>query len=42
MKAIKSPHSPKQVAQFEAWYEEGYDVEDDTYLAWKSTYIPSY
>ena len=25
--------SPAQVAQFEAWYEECYNVQDDTYLA---------
>lgn len=41
MKAIKSPHSPEQVAQFEARYEEGYDVQDDTYLAWNSIYHPT-
>ena len=33
--------SPAQVAQFEAQYEEGNDVEDDTYLPWKSMYHPS-
>ena len=33
--------SPAQVAQFEARYEEGYDVQDNTYLEWKSMYHPS-
>ena len=30
--------SPEQIARFEVQYTEGYDVQDTTYLAWKSTY----
>ena len=33
--------SPEQIARFEVQYAEGYDVQDDTYLAWKSIYHPS-
>lgn len=29
---------PEQIARFEVQYTEGYDVQDTTYLAWKSTY----
>ena len=33
--------SPEQIALFEVRYAEGYDVQDATYLAWKSIYYPS-
>jgi len=33
--------SPAQVAQFDARYEEGCDVQDDTYLVWESIHHPS-
>ena len=33
--------TPKQAEEFEVRYEEGYDVEDATYLAWKRLYHPS-
>ena len=33
--------SPEQIARFEVQYAEGYDVQDTTYLAWKSIYHPS-
>ena len=40
----KSPEVPtfslQQVAEFEVHYREGYDIQDPTYLAWKSTYHP--
>ena len=45
--ALKKPtpqvptFSPEQTAQFEVHYKEGYNVQDTTYLAWKSIYHPS-
>ena len=33
--------SPEQIARFEVQYAEDYDVQDVTYLAWKSIYHPS-
>ena len=33
--------SLEQIAQFEVQYAEGYDVQDATYLAWKSMYHPN-
>ena len=33
--------SPEQIAGFEVQYAEDYDVQDVTYLAWKSIYHPS-
>ena len=44
-KALKKPSaqyfSPEQVTLFEQRFEEGYDVSDPTYLAWKSANHPS-
>ena len=33
--------SPEQIAQFKVRYAEGYDVQDATYLEWRSIYHPS-